>query len=628
MPPETTFLHRQQQFVQDEQTAQRQYNQLAFWRLMWFISALVIVWFFVRLDEQLAAVAGVLIGIAGFLILLKRHQIVRRKRDLSHQLVFINQDEAARLKRQYLRPETGEQFAKSTHYYSSDLDVFGKHSLFRLLNRTHTYQGQKRLAKWLKDPSAPEPIRLRQQAATELKSQIDWRQQFEALAYVKETVVRSPDTLVKWATAGSSPLPGYLNVVRFLFPAVTLSLFVAWMLGYVPGAVVLSGLAIHGLVLSQTAARAKEVSEQTVEISTALRAFQLLFEQSEQVKGDAVRLRAIRQALSSNERSASEAIRQLSNVTEGLNYRRNPYFYLLFGIATLWDIHYLFRLERWQKQHGPDLSLWFDALGELEALNSLAGFAYAHPAYVTPDIVENGHLTLDFTSASHPLLQPDRSIANSLRLTGSGQTVLITGSNMSGKSTFLRTIGANVVLALAGGVVSAERFWCSPVRVFTSMRTQDSLEESTSSFYAELKRLQRLITLSMPSDATSQKNSGGDEPLQDRPGGEPLPQDRLPVLYFLDEILKGTNSADRHRGAEALIRQLHRTTASGFVSTHDIELGQLTDADSFVRNNHFQSDLLNGELVFDYKLRDGICESFNASQLMQAIGIEMNAVRK
>ena len=323
-------------------------------------------------------------------------------------------------------------------------------------------------------------------------------------------------------------------------------------------------------------------------------------------------MRAIQQALTSNERPASEAIGQLFKLTEALNYRRNPYFFLLFGVATLWDIHHLIQLERWRKTYGPDLSRWFDALGELEALNSLAGFVYAHPTYVTPDIVED-ELTLDFTSASHPLLPTERSVANSLTLTGAGQTVLITGSNMSGKSTFLRTVGANVVLALAGAVVSAERFWCSPVRVFTSMRTQDSLEESTSSFYAELKRLQTLINLTKQPVNTSQERSS---------------REKLPVLYFLDEILKGTNSADRHRGAEALIRQLNHTTASGFVSTHDLELGQLTDADGFVRNYHFQSDLLNGELIFDYKLRNGICKSFNASQLMKAIGIDMDAVQK
>lgn len=323
-----------------------------------------------------------------------------------------------------------------------------------------------------------------------------------------------------------------------------------------------------------------------------------------------MRLQAIRKALTTDEKSASEAIGQLGRLTEGLNYRRNPYFFLFFGVATLWDIHYLLRLENWRKTYGPSLSYWFEALGELEALNSLAGFAYAHPTYTIPDIVDD-QFVLEMTSAAHPLLAQNNSVANSLVLRGSGRTILITGSNMSGKSTFLRTVGTNVVLALAGAVVRAERFTCSPVQVFTSMRTHDSLEESTSSFYAELKRLQTLIGLTGSNPAKA--SSGTKE---------------LPVLYFLDEILKGTNSADRHRGAEALIRQLHRTTASGFVSTHDLELGQLTDADGFVRNYHFQSDLNNGELVFDYKLRDGICKSFNASQLMRAIGIEMDTVQK
>lgn len=597
---ESTFQQRQQQFTQAEQAAQRQYNTLAFWRLVWFISSVVVVWLCIQIDQQLMAAGVLLTGIVGFLVLMKKHQAAKRERDLNQKRAFINQDEAARLKRQYLRPETGEQFVTSTHYYAGDLDVFGKHSLFRLLNRTHTHEGQKRLANWLKAPANPDAIRLRQQAAAELNPQIGWRQEFEALAYLEDTVGHAPGELVKWATAGAAPLPGYLNVVRFLLPVITVGFLIAWLLGYLPGSAVLFGLAVHGLVLSRTSVRAKEVSEQTFEISAALGAFQALFQQAEQVEGKSIRLRAIRQALTSGNQSASKAIGQLSKSTEGLNYRRNPYFYLFFGVATLWDIHYLLRLERWRKQYGPDLIHWFDALGELEALNSLAGFAYAHPNYATPDIVDD-EFVLDFTAASHPLLAPDKSVANSLTCTGSGQTVLITGSNMSGKSTFLRTVGANVVLALSGAVVSAERFWCSPVRVFTSMRTQDSLEESTSSFYAELKRLQTLIQL------TKQSKS-------------------IPILYFLDEILKGTNSADRHRGAEALIRQLHQTTASGFVSTHDLELGQLTDADSFVRNFHFQSDLQDGELVFDYKLRNGICQSFNASQLMQAIGIEMGRV--
>lgn len=610
MLPQTTFLERQQQFSQKEQAAQRRYNQLAFWRLVWFIGSIVAVWLLIRLDEQLAAIGTLVVGLVGFLVFLKKHQQIRYERDLNHQLSFINQDELGRLKRQYIRPETGEQYATPTHYYAGDLDVFGKHSLFRLLNRAHTYDGQKRLATWLKAPSGPDAVRLRQEAAAELKPNVDWRQEFEALAYVESTTGQSPAALIEWATAGTAPLPAYLKAVRFIFPVITLCLFTAWLTGYIPGAVVLLALVVHGLVLRQTSARAQEASEQTTEMSTALKAYQSLFSRAEQLSVNALRLQVIQKALTADEKSASEAIGQLGRLTEGLNYRRNPYFYFLFGIATLWDIHYLLRLECWQQAYGPSLSYWFEVLGELEALNSLAGFAYAHPSYATPDIVDS-QVVLELASAAHPLLGTNNSVANSLVLRDSGKTILITGSNMSGKSTFLRTVGTNVVLALAGSVVRAERFKCSPVQVFTSMRTQDSLEESTSSFYAELKRLQTLIGLTAAGQS-------------DTPPGTK----KLPVLYFLDEILKGTNSADRHRGAEALIRQMHRTTASGFVSTHDLELGQLTDADGFVRNYHFQSDLNDGELVFDYKLRDGICRSFNASQLMRAIGIEMDTVQK
>ena len=612
MTPTETFTQRQQQFQQQEQAAQRRYNQLAFWRLVWFFGVVVIVWLLANADQQLSAAGTLLVGIIGFLVLLKEHNTVKRERDLARRLGFVNEDEAARLSRQYLRPDMGELFVNPTHFYAHDLDVFGRQSLFRLLNRTHTHEGRTRLADWLLTPAGADTIRLRQQAVADLQPHLDWRQQLEAVADLDNAVGQSPEMLVRWATADANSLPGYLNVIRFVFPTITTGLFVAWLLGFVPGVAVLAALAVHGFVLSRTAARAAEVSEQTVAMTKGLGAFRELFVLAEKTPGESVRLRAIRQSLTTHGQPASVAVGQLASLTEGLNYRRNPYFNFSIGLLTLWDIHYLFRLENWRKQHGPNLNHWFFAIGELEALNSLAGFAFAHPNYALPDIID-GLPTLDLTSASHPLLPPDRSVANSLELTGAGQTVLITGSNMSGKSTFLRTVGANVVLALAGAVVSAGRMTCSPVRVFTSMRTQDSLEESTSSFYAELLRLKTLIKLTQ------------DHLLQDR-----LPQQAndLPVLYFLDEILKGTNSADRHRGAEALIRQLHHTNAFGFVSTHDLELGQLADADAFVQNFHFQSDLHDGELTFDYKLRDGICQSFNASQLMQAIGIEMERVAR
>ena len=596
----TTFPTRQAHFQQLADTAQQQYNQLAIIRLIWFFGALSGVFSLYKVGQSgLAAGLGAA-GLVVFAWLLKRHQRIRRERDLNRQLVFINEDEQARLDRRYLRPETGLAFAPADHAYAQDLDVFGKHSLFKLLNRTHTYDGTARLAQYLLQPALPATIMLRQEAAEALKPHIDWRQMAEALARLNERVAESPEGLRDW-TGTATPLPGWANVVRFLLPLITLGVFVLWLLGYLPGLAVIICLAVHGVVLGQTNKLALLVAEQTNSVSQTLLAYTDLLRHAEQMPSYSRMVQDLRRRLTTDTATASEAIARLARLVENLNFRQNFYFMLFVGIPVLWDLHYLQALNRWKAQYGPLLADWLAAEAEIETVNSLAGFAYAHPDYATPELVEDNGIYVEADTAAHPLLPPTRAIANTLSVIGSGKTVLITGSNMSGKSTFLRTLGLNVVLAQAGAVTSARRFACSPVQVYTSMRTQDSLEENTSSFYAELKRLRTLIRLAKPNPDPGQ----------------------LPVLYFLDEILKGTNSADRHKGAEALIRQLHRTTASGFVSTHDVELGSMANADAFVANYHFRSDIDAGQVTFDYLLRPGVCKSFNASQLMQAMGIEI-----
>jgi hypothetical protein len=601
MPP---FLSRQANFDRIAAEAQQQYNKLAISRLVWFFGGLVAVWLLWQQGlGQWATVVG-MVWLVVFGRLLAWHRAVRRRRDLNRNLAALNADETARLERIYTRPETGLEFAPAGHAYAHDLDVFGAYSLYRLLNRTRTHDGAARLATYLLQPARPEVIFLRQQAVAALKPHIDWRQEIEATAMLNDRIGQPTDGLRTWATS-QTYLPGWLGVVRFALPLLTLGIFVAWVLGYVPGWAVVVALAGHGLVLNPLQATAKEVSEQTTSIATALSAFTELFRFVENVPGgepatgESVLLRDLRQRLKSGSRPASAAVEQLAALVEQFGFRQNAYFYLFVGVPTLWDAHYLTALNRWRTQYGPHLADWFAALAEAETLNSLAGFAYAHPTYATPDLLDETYPTLEAADVAHPLIPPTRAIANSLTFGGAGKTVLVTGSNMSGKSTFLRTVGLNVVLAQAGAVTSAGRFACSPVQVYTSMRTQDSLEENTSSFYAELKRLRTLIQLTEADSGT------------------------LPVLYFLDEILKGTNSADRHKGAEALIRQLHRTNASGFVSTHDLELGQLADTTNFVLNYHFQSDIQAGVVTFDYRLRPGLCQSFNATQLMAAIGIKL-----
>ncbi len=599
------FSDRHCDFTQQAEAQQQRHNQLAIWRLIAFFASILAVWLLIKLALFGWAMAAALVGLTGFVQLMARHRAVGRQRDLNRHRATLNHDETQRLARQFTRSETGTSFAPPNHPYAQDLDVFGRHSLYRLLNRTHTRDGAARLAQYLLQPAPPHVVFLRQQAAQALKPHLNWRQDLEATAMLNEQITQSTAGLRDWAT-GTTPLPAWLGPVRWVLPLLTLGIGAAWFTGNVPGLAVVAALAVHGLVLRQLMAVTKQVSEQTYEIARSLANFADLFRLTEQMPGEAILLTDLRKQLTTGSVMASEAVRQLAKLAENFNFRRNPYFYLLVGLPTLWDAHYLLALNRWRSHHGPALAGWFAALAETESLNSLAGFAYAHPTYAQPDLLEETAVVLDAHDITHPLLADEKAVANSLTTNDSGQTILITGSNMSGKSTFLRTVGLNVVLAQAGAVVAARQFSCSPVQVYTSMRTQDSLEENTSSFYAELKRLRTLLELS----------SGTLPPVPGLPAA-------LPVLYFLDEILKGTNSADRHKGAEALIRQLHRTTATGFVSTHDLELGQLGDSVNFVKNYHFRSDLEAGLVTFDYRLRPGICQSFNATQLMRAIGIDV-----
>lgn len=595
------FIQRKQEFELIAAAAQKQHNTLAIGRLVWFVGMLGTCWLLWTNGQPSWVVIVAIVGLVVFARLMVWHRAVRRRRDLHLNLAAINADEAGRLNRQYARPETGLNYAPANHAYAQDLDLFGNHSLYRLLNRTHTHEGGARLAHYLLQPAQLEHIFLRQQAVEALKPHIDWRQELEATARLNERIGQSAAGLREWAV-GQTPLPGWANVARFVLPLITLGVVVLWLLGNVPGLAVLVALALHGAVLGPLNDTAKQVSHQTADIAHVLMDFADLFRFVENVPGDAHLLRDLKQRLRVEQGYASTAIAQLARLVENFNFRQNAYFYLFIGLPTLWDVHYLVALNRWRAQHGPQLAGWLATLAEVESLNSLAGFAYAHPDYAQPDLVDESHPVLEAVDMAHPLIVPQRAVANSLAVSGSGQTVLITGSNMSGKSTFLRTMALNVVLAQAGAVTAAKRFVCAPVQVYTSMRTQDSLEENTSSFYAELKRLRTLLELTGPD------------------GDKASP---LPVLYFLDEILKGTNSTDRHKGAEALIRQLHRTRALGFVSTHDLELGQMGEAVDYVHNYHFRSDIHEGQVTFDYQLRPGICQSFNASQLMAAIGIEM-----
>ncbi|NIJ55558.1 MutS-related protein [Dyadobacter arcticus] len=580
-----------------ESAAQEKFTRLSWVRVGIFIAILILAWLWNRMDQPLMAV-----GIGGllvvFLILMKKHQVVKRVRDFQKNLQTVNEDELERLAFRFKRADTGLQFQEKDHAFAGDLDIFGEYSLYKLLNRTRTNEGSRRLANWLKNHADPEEVLQRQQASENFKSYPHLIQEWEATALLHEHAAKQVGAFRTWAAEKLAPQLATSMRLRWL-SVVTLFIIVLAIAQLVPAWAVLLSLAVHMVILRRFLNSIQNIANRTADLGKTLVAYADLLKNAESAPYQSEWWQQRRARID----DSSKALNHVGNLFERLDYRNNPFFSIFIGIPTLWDVHCLAGIEDWKKVNHLRLLDWLNVLADIEAMNSLAGHAFANAECVTPEVVSQSTMMINATSMGHPLIPKEKRVSNSFGIAGTGNTILVTGSNMSGKSTFLRTIGLNLVLAQMGAVVSASHFSCSPARIFSSMRTQDSLEESTSSFYAELKRLRRLLELA---DAHAD----------------------APVFYLLDEILKGTNSADRHRGAEALIRQLHSKNASGLVSTHDLELGEWGATENYVQNYHFRSDVEDGKLHFDYRLYEGICRSFNASELMRMMGIDIDLTNK
>ncbi|MCF2495497.1 MutS-related protein [Dyadobacter chenhuakuii] len=575
-----------------EAAALQNFNQLAIARLLVFFAMIFFLWLWSNQNQPVwGLVAFGLLVI--FLISMRRQQAARRLRDFQRNLVTINTDELNRLSFRFSRADSGVQFQEKEHAFGSDLDIFGEYSLYKLLNRTRTAEGSQRFANWLKNHADVKEIRLRQEAAAEFSNHPEMIQVLEATALLHEHAAQQLGDFRKWSTEFMDKDMARLLNFRW-FSVITVIVAVLFLFSILPAWPLLLCIAVNAVLIARFKAYVDAVTNRTTELGKTLVSYGEILEVAQSFPYQA------QWWLTRKDRIAGsgQSLKQVGALFEKLDYRNNIFFSLFVGIPTLWDLFCIAGLENWKRDNHDKLADWLEVLADAEAMNSLAGHAFANPTYITPEIVESPEFQIDTKEMGHPLIPLERRISNDFSVSGTGHTILVTGSNMSGKSTFLRTIGLNFVLAQMGAVVSAKTFKCAPVRVFSSMRTQDSLEESTSSFYAELKRLKKLLELS------DQNNVA-------------------PVFYLLDEILKGTNSSDRHRGAEALIRQLHMKKASGLVSTHDLELGEWGATESYVHNFHFRSDVENGELLFDYKLHDGICKSFNASELMRMMGIQI-----
>lgn len=489
----------------------------------------------------------------------------------------------------------GSEFTDHQHIFATDLDIFGAHSLFQAINRTTTIAGKKRLAAWLLNPLRDKkPIDFRQEAVAELASLPEWRLRLRAHGMVASEEAKDLESLADWLAA-----PPLFRAVIFRFVAVIIPLcsFIFTLL-LITGSIPIAWFLLYLILpMGVVGFYTKAINHRHAMLSrkvALLDKYAVRFRMIENQGFSSEFMKNLNTELNSGNHTASKRIRKLGRITASLDTRLNLLAGFVLNIYLLWDIRQMRRLEEWQQINKDCLPKWFNALSEAEAISSLGAFAFCNQEFVFPEI-NSSIFAIKATEAGHPLIPQKERINNGISVTHRGHFNIVTGANMAGKSTYLRTVGVNMVLALAGAPVCATEFSCYPAPVYTSLRTTDSLVSQQSYFYAELLRLKEMI---------------------DRLGrGEEL-------FILLDEILKGTNSADKQAGSKALLTQLIGLGAAGFIATHDLELGNLEKAfPNGVTNYSFEADISGDELHFDYKLKPGIARNMNATFLMKKMGI-------
>ena len=587
-----------------------------------------------------AFLAGGFALLAAFGVVAAWHGRVKRKQRWFDVLARLNEEGPLRIARDWDRLP-GAEFAPGRpgfagtasdiaagpdHPYALDLDLFGRASVFHLVGGTvGTAPGLATLADWLLAPAAPDEIRARQAAVADLAPRIELRDELAGLARLQpRSNPGDVEHFLSWAEGEPWLLrrPALIWATRAL-AAVNLALIAADVAGLTgPPYWLLSILA--GLALSWAlSGRVHGIFDRAFAREGAFRQYAALFRTLSHAAFEAPMLREIQRALASGGEPAHRCMRRLERIMELSDLRRSGMFYLPIHAVTLWDFHVLYALERWQVAHGREARGWLRALGQAEALAAFATLAHDHPDWSFPEILAAEATPIfEARALGHPLIPAATRVDNDVTVGPPGTVLLVTGSNMSGKSTLLRAIGVNAVLALAGAPVCAAQLRMTPVRVWTAMRVQDSLSRGVSYFMAELQRLKQVVDAAREAaGANRQLRESGEK----REQGDGQSSGAAPVLYLLDEILHGTNTAERQIAAQRVIAFLVEQGAIGAVSTHDLSLAEAPALRGALRPVHFTETIQRTDgrmaMSFDYKLREGVATSTNALALMEMVGL-------
>ncbi|NOT52251.1 MAG: hypothetical protein HOP10_13340 [Chitinophagaceae bacterium] len=594
--PTASYKERVSTLTQQLAALNKKKNLYGWLRFLSFVAAVGAAWLLWN-EGAVIVGAAVLIIVGLFLFLLAKDLDNKDAIENLNRLLKINQTEIDALDHHFNHLPDGSHHKPETHDYANDLDIFGRASLFQYINRTTTQQGGLLLSHWLLSPAEKEKILQRQQAVKELASQTEWRQQLQSYGIEEGVTFSTQQKIENWlAEPGHFINKPIWKILRFLFPVMSCTALILHIVDIIPASIFYP-LVLLFLVISLGIS--KMIMPAYIELNKIAPQLGSLSKSVNWIEKKEFRsslLLQLKDKYQSPSGTSSQTIRRLKKILDMLDIRLNPLVFLPLNTFFFWDLQQAFALEKWKANNKNNISNWFDALAKMECLSSIATLSFNHPHWVFPAFSNDAGVFIA-EKLGHPLLPKDKMVDSSFSTSGIGQLNLITGSNMAGKSTFLRSVGVNIVLAMMGGPVCAYSLTLSHMKVMSSMRVSDNLEESTSTFYAELKKLKEII------EAVNRNEK---------------------VFLLLDEILRGTNSADRHAGSKALIQQLIHHKAAGLIATHDLELAKLTNEfPDQIHNYHFDVQVANDELYFDYKLKRGVCQSMNASLLMKKIGIEL-----
>ena len=581
-------------YTQKFEAIKRKATTISFLRLVVFVGAAFLIYLFASPGLMSYVYLVIFLGIIAFFILIKMHSKALYRQKIQEAFIKINTDELKALSGDFGHFENGKVFMDHSHPFSYDIDIFGEGSLFQFLNRTATSIGKLKLANRLKNPFLHiDEIQKNQAAVKEIEGNLTWRQNFRAIALSDKENEPDKKRILDWVKKPVSFQNLVFKILIVVVPILTIFMLVLFSIGSIDEKQLLLyfllPLAISGSFSQKVNRKHMEVSR----TSTMLGKYgKLLFEietsgfSSEIISG-------FKESLKSEGATSSTEIKKLSSILNALDNRLNFVSWVLFNGFMLWDILQMLRLEHWQSKHRAKLETWFDIIAEMEVLNSLANFSYNHPEAEFP-LLQSSKFILKAEKLGHPLIPKAGRVDNEVEIKSTGFSI-ITGANMAGKSTYLRTIGVNLILGMIGAPVCGKDVTLNPIRLYTSIRTDDSLQKNESYFYSELKRLKAII------DELKRGTK---------------------LFIILDEILRGTNSKDKHAGSEALLKQLIDLKASGIIATHDVALGILEKLfPEHIMNSCFEVDIDGSELSFDYKLRKGVSKNMNATILMREMGI-------